>query len=74
MLVHFMENKADNLHEMSSHLVSLDKRQNLKMSTAMFVGIRVRDAYFVCVGALHPSREFFSHAGTISCLPGWNQY
>ena len=29
---------------------------------------------FGCVDALHPSQSFFSHVGTISCLPGLNQY
>ena len=27
---------------------------------------------FVCVDALSPSQQFFSHAGTISFLPGLN--
>ena len=34
----------------------------------------VRVAQFVCFDALHPSQQFFSHARTISCLPGLNQY
>ena len=29
---------------------------------------------FVCVDALSPSQQFFSHVGTISCLPGLNWY
>ena len=29
---------------------------------------------FVCFDALHPSQQFFSHVGMISCLPGLNQY
>ena len=28
----------------------------------------------VCVDASHPSQQFFSNAGTISCLPGFNKY
>ena len=32
------------------------------------------DCLFVCVDALHPSQQFFSHVRTISCLPGLNQY
>ena len=28
----------------------------------------------VCVDALHPSQQLFSHVGMISCLPGLNQY
>ena len=28
----------------------------------------------VCVDALHSSKQFFSHVGTISCLPGLSQY
>ena len=31
-------------------------------------------ARFVCVDALCPSQQFFSHFGTISRLPGLNQY
>ena len=27
-----------------------------------------------CVYALHPSQQVFSHVGTISVLPGLNQY
>ena len=27
---------------------------------------------FVCVDALCPSQQFFSHAGMFSCLPGLN--
>ena len=27
---------------------------------------------FVCVVAFRPRQQFFSHAGTISCLPGLN--
>ena len=29
---------------------------------------------FVYVDALHPSQQFFSHVGTIFCLPRLNQY
>ena len=29
---------------------------------------------FVCVDALHPSQQFFSHVGMIPCLPGFNKY
>ena len=29
---------------------------------------------FVCVGALMPTQQFFSHVGMIFCLPGLNQY
>ena len=29
---------------------------------------------FVCVDALHPNQQSFSHVGMISCLPGLNQY
>ena len=28
----------------------------------------------VCVDALRPSQKIFSHVGTISCLPGIEQY
>ena len=28
--------------------------------------------YFVCVDALHPSKQLFSHVETFSCLPGLN--
>ena len=28
----------------------------------------------VCVDALCPSQQFFSHVSMISCLPGLNQY
>ena len=30
--------------------------------------------WFVCVDALHLCQQFFSHARTISCFPGLNQY
>ena len=29
---------------------------------------------FVCVDALRPSQQYFSHVKTISCFPGLNQY
>ena len=29
---------------------------------------------FVCVEALSPSQQFFSHVGTEPTLPGFNQY
>ena len=29
-------------------------------------------AYFVCVDALHPGKQLFSHVVTFSCLPGLN--
>ena len=29
---------------------------------------------FVCVDALHPRQQFFSHVRTFSCLPGLNRY
>ena len=29
---------------------------------------------FVCVDSLYPGQQLFSHARTISCLPGLNQY
>ena len=29
---------------------------------------------FVCVNALHPSQQFFSHVRTIPCLLGLNQF
>ena len=31
-------------------------------------------ASFVCVDAVCPSLQFFSHVGTISCPPGLNQH
>ena len=31
-------------------------------------------AGFARVDALHPSQQLFNHVGTISCLPGLNQY
>ena len=30
--------------------------------------------WFVCVDALRPSQQFFSHVVTFSCLHGLNQY
>ena len=30
--------------------------------------------WFVCVHALYPSHQFFSHVVMISCLPELNQY
>ena len=38
------------------------------------VDFHVNGCFFVCVDALHPSQQFFSHVGTISYLPGLNQY
>ena len=32
------------------------------------------DFWCVCVDALHPSQQFSSQVGTISCLPGLNQH
>ena len=29
---------------------------------------------FVCVDALRPSQQFFSHVGMFYCIPGLNQY
>ena len=29
---------------------------------------------FVCIEALHPSQQFFSHVGMDPALPGFNQY
>ena len=29
---------------------------------------------YVCIDALHPSQQFFSHFGVISCLPALKQY
>ena len=29
---------------------------------------------FVCVDALHPCQQFFSHVGTFSCLPRLKRY
>ena len=31
-------------------------------------------SHFFCIDALCPSQQFFSHVGTISCFPGFNQY
>ena len=36
--------------------------------------ISLRHSSFLCFDALHHSQQFFSHAKTISCLPGLNQY
>ena len=35
-----------------------------------YVGWRL----FVCLDAFHQNRQLFSHVGTISCLPGLNQW
>ena len=39
-----------------------------------FFPIKDRLFLFVCVDALHPSQQYFSHLGTISCPPGLKQY
>ena len=32
-----------------------------------------REFFLFCFDALHPSKHFFSHGGTFSCLPGLDQ-
>ena len=34
--------------------------------------LKIASDLFVCVDGLHSGQQFFSHAGTISCLPGFN--
>ena len=42
-------------------------RQNgSKMLDSLSIFLKV---LFVCFDALHPSQQFFSHVGAISCLP-----
>ena len=43
--------------------------------TALSVQLFVLDTFlFVCVDALHPSQQVFSHARLPCCLPRLNQY
>ena len=34
--------------------------------------MKIRNSYIVCVDALRPSQQFFSHVGMCSCVPGLN--
>ena len=36
--------------------------------------LRKKIVFIVCVVALLPSQQFFNYVGTISILPGMNQY
>ena len=44
----------------------------LRVNCLMAFTICGNISYFVCVDALHPSHQFFSHVGIFSCLPGLN--
>ena len=51
-----------------SNVISINSDQDLSMTAMRVVSNNI------CLDALCPSQEFFSHVTTISCLPGFNQY
>ena len=79
MLGHFMEQSAVTSFITLSALKTPPSAKALCYVLELFINDSTRldmneKSFDICVVALHPSQQFFSHVGTISCLTGFDQH